>query len=182
MVTTSEFQKMILDNKSKLIKVDFRVKVSDEGNYQFIIKKILKTSLDVIIFIRYENMMKNILFEKEGLIIPGNPLERQLKEIISPNAETEFDLKIDTKIKKPELFKKLITVKIEDVDYKFKISGAGEYAIKLSLKIPFKDINLKDNAKLNPLENKLKNIVYYISTDRKYTWDMDTLQIIQLLN
>lgn len=173
---------MILDNKDKLTRIDFNVNVADEKNYKLIIHNVWKDSLNLVIFIRYEDMIKHIQLEKKGLYLVGNPLERKVRKLISPNAENEFDLKMDTKIKKPELYKKNILVKIEYVNYKFKISGAGDYAIKLSLKIPYKDITIYDNPKKNPLENKLKNIIYYICSDKKKTWDMNMFQIMKLLN
>lgn len=182
MVTTSEFQEIILNNKDKLTKIDFKTKVKDGSEYKFIIDKILKSSLDIIIFIRYEDMIIDSRWEEIGLPVLMNPIEFELKQLISPDAKTEFDLKMDTKVKKPKLFKKLIQVEIEESIYKFKITGAGEHAIKLSLRITFEDINLKDDPKQNPLENKLKNIIYFISTDRQKTWDMDLFQIVSLLN
>ena len=182
MVTASDFQEMILDNKDKLTKIDFKAKVENEKDYKFIIDKVLKSSLEVIIFIRYEDMLTELRWKELGIMLPGYPIERKLKALISDDAETVFDLKTDTKIKKPNLFKKLIPVKIEDATYKFKITGAGEYAVKLSIRVSFKDIYSEYNPKNNPLENKLINIIYYICTDKKQTWDMDLFQIIKLLN
>jgi len=182
MASAFNFDKRILNNKDKLTGIDFNVKVGKEGEYKAYIKKIDKTSLEIVIFVRYENMVKDRHLEDIGIRVKGIPLEKKVRRIISPKSKTEFDLKMETKVKKPELFKKTINAKIENVKYEFRISGAGDYAVKLSLYLPFKDINKFDNPKKHPLENKIKNIVYYITTDRKKTWDMNTFQIMQLLN
>lgn len=182
MVTTSQFKKMILDNNDKLTKLDFKTKVSKFADYKFIIHDIRENSLNIVIFIRYEQLIASVKYKEFGLRINGYPLENQLMKLISPDANSLFNLKMDAKIKKPKLFKEEIIVEIDDFDYTFKISGAGEHAIKLSHKITYEYINQFDDPVRNPLENKLKNIIYFICTNKEKTWDMSYFEILKLLN
>ena len=180
MATTSKFQKMILDNKDKLLMFSFKIKI-DKTDYKFIIHNIWNDSLNIIIFIRYGRIITGCQYDKYNLNIAGYPIERRLKKVISEDAESEFDLKMDAKIKKPKLFKETVLVKIDNVRYKFKISGAGEDAIRLSHKITYEDLNIFDDKELHPLENKLKNIIYFICTGGDKTWDMSYFEVVHML-
>jgi len=170
----SAFQNMILNKKDVLMKLDFKVNVDDEKYYRFIIHNIWKDSLNIVIFIRYDSIFHYTKTYKSRF---SNPIEYSLKKIISPDVESVFDLKMDTKAKKPQLFKESIFVKINEVNYKFKISGAGNEAIKISYKMNFLDIYLAEQ----PLEKILKNIIYFIHTNLERSWDMSMYEMKNLL-
>ena len=138
----------IFQNTYKLERKCFSLFGDSNAVYEFMIHDIGHNALDISAFFKYKDIASR-----------SNSVEKDLHNLISPRANLAATLASEANDKYYRLYNQKVDVRIENVNYSFKIDGVGPKAIKMTYQVTYDDIA----ASKNPLESHLYGIIndYY---------------------